>query len=110
MKEIPLRNKHGETVAFALVDDPDYERVFMYRWSMESSGGVRRLDHGRNVGLARFLLGITGGDPRQVRHRNADQLACRRDNLVAVRYEPRETMAAVSPVTPAPVSATMAEV
>lgn len=36
MKEIPLRNRKGEVVAYAKVDDEDFDRLINHKWSLHN--------------------------------------------------------------------------
>lgn len=75
------------TVAWAEVDEEDYERASAMRWSLAGRGYARagvRDEDGRfhSVYLHRLVLGDPVG--LQVDHRNGDKLDCRRSNLRAV--------------------------
>lgn len=80
MQHIPLRNRRGEIVAHALVDERDFERVNAHRWHRTALGYV---GHCSGRYLHRFLLGLQRGDDVQVDHLNGDRLDNRRANLRA---------------------------
>jgi hypothetical protein len=85
MIEIPLRNRSGEIVAHAKIDDEDWEHVGEYRWCLHNGGYARR--GGMKDGVAytvllhRQILGLREGDRLQVDHINRDKLDCQRSNL-----------------------------
>lgn len=76
---IPLVNRKGEVVAYALVDDAD-DTLTQWRWRMSEGYAVRTLARGK-VYMHRQLLGIAPGDPIMADHRNRDRLDNRRANL-----------------------------
>ena len=84
MKQIPLHNRVGDLVAYALVDDEDYFEAALYRWSFSSDGyaqrGIRNAD-GRlsSESLHVFLKGRRPG--YTIDHINRNKLDCRRSNL-----------------------------
>lgn len=82
---IPLSDKSGETVAFALVDAADAAWACSRNWWMTDKGYVRGKRDGRNVSLHRELLSLGPGDP-EVDHINGDPLDNRRDNLRVVTH------------------------
>jgi hypothetical protein len=76
--------KGGECVAWALVDDADFEMVSNWRWSLNSRGYAM----GSPGLLHRVLLGLTKGDKREVDHWDRDKMNNRRSNLrIATRLE-----------------------
>lgn len=79
MKRIPLRDRAGVTIAYALVDDDVFARVGHLRWSLSDKGYVQR--RADNVRLHRLVMGLVTGDPREVDHRDGNQLDNRRRNL-----------------------------
>jgi hypothetical protein len=90
VKRIPLRNRAGETVAHALVDDADYEWAMQWRWSLIRHSGkksyarrgtMRSNEPQRTYFLHRELMGLKHGDGLEVDHRNGDGLDNRRSNL-----------------------------
>jgi hypothetical protein len=85
MKQIPLRNRYGEVIAHALVDDEDYERVMVRgRWHLTGKGYVQNAVTGPRgkvfVLLHRFLLGLKPGDP-EVDHEDRNPLNNQKTNL-----------------------------
>ena len=92
MVRIPLRDRHGEITAYALVDDCD-ARFAELSWHRDRKGyasgrAYLGLDGGRkryrHLLLHREVLGLKTGDPRQGDHINGDRLDCRRSNLRVV--------------------------
>lgn len=87
MSEIPLRNRKGEIVAVALVDNEDAASVAQHAWRLSSNGyacrGVKGPDGrwGATLLLHRFLLALGPGDDREGDHVNGDKLDNRRANL-----------------------------
>ncbi len=85
--EIPLRNRKGEIVGYAIVDAEDYDAVMSAgRWSKAKNGGYayRRKTVNRRpveVKMHRFVLGMDASDPRQVDHEDGDTLNNRKSNL-----------------------------
>ena len=86
---IPLRNKQGEIVAFALIDAAD-EPLVVANGPWHHAQGYAR--HGRRVGprsenrkliifMHRLILGLAPDDPRLGDHVNRDTLDNRRGNL-----------------------------
>lgn len=45
MARIPLRDRHGEVRAFAIVDDADFEWLNQWRWHLDGEGYARRSVH-----------------------------------------------------------------
>jgi hypothetical protein len=84
---IPLRNRAGQLVAFALIDAEDEERVGRFRWYRESTGYVsRNLPRNRGarrgrVYLHREVMGLTRGDGLEADHENHRPTDCRKSNL-----------------------------
>lgn len=77
---VPLRNKAGEVVARALVDDEDYELIHLSRWCLDRKGYATARVGGRTVRMHRVIMGVT--DPRvQVDHIDRDPLNNTRANL-----------------------------
>lgn len=54
MKRIPLRDKNKEIVAYAFVDDDDYELLKQHTWCLNDAGYVRRVQHLENRTQARL--------------------------------------------------------
>lgn len=82
MKEIPLHNRKDEIVAYALVDDHDFEQVSQWAWHASSpSGGTFYASswiNGKHLSMHRFILGITNGE---IDHINLNKLDNQRHNL-----------------------------
>lgn len=83
--EIPLRNKAGEVVASAIVDDDDHDRIVAKgRWYRDSRGYAVHAfrDNGEttSIKMHRFILGYQRGDP-EVDHRDRNKLNNRKTNL-----------------------------
>lgn len=85
MRQIPLRNRAKEIVAYALVDDEDYERFGHLRWHRSNYGyaahGYWKGGRSHTVFLHREILGLEHGDPREGDHVNRNRLDCQRSNL-----------------------------
>lgn len=88
MATIPLRNRAGEVVAEALVDDEDLSLVSQWRWRRTVGGyvsrGTRVAGQQRTILLHHQVLGIIDG--REVDHINGDSLDCRRANLREITH------------------------
>lgn len=89
MIQIPLRNRHGEVIAYATIDDEDAEFA-AHRWHLDGRGYVKRSVYVDNrqqaIYLHRELLGLRPGDRLQADHMNRDKLDNRRTNLRAVTF------------------------
>lgn len=85
MIRLRLRNRAGEVVAEALIDDED-AALASYGWVLNSNGYAWRSIMGgrRHVYLHREVLGLERGDGRQADHINRDRLDNRRSNLRVV--------------------------
>lgn len=92
MRQIPLRNRAKEIVAYALVDDEDYERVTDGpRWCFYQGYARRQLSKGtppnrtvQSVLLHRVVLGLEHGDGLDADHINRNRLDNQRANLRVV--------------------------
>lgn len=88
MKEIPLRDKTKAVVAYALVDDDDFDLFGHLRWSRDQRNYVQHCWTRRpkkfRVLLHREIMGLTKGDRRTVDHINGNPLDNRRVNLRVV--------------------------
>lgn len=96
-KSIALHDRQGKTVAFTTVDDDVFEKVRMFRWSLNRYGYAVRnttvtkifIDGGKirvsqTFYLQRVVLGLDRKDRRVGDHINEDKLDNRRENLRAV--------------------------
>jgi len=80
MQRIPLHNRDGDVVAYALVDDEDYEWLSQHKWSANPDGyALSRLGttHGPLVRMHRLILSCKN----DVDHINGNRLDNRRQNL-----------------------------
>jgi hypothetical protein len=61
-RKIALKNKKGETVAYTVVSDEDYDRVQQGKWHLSKGYAQGRCGdfHGR---LHRFIMGAEKGGP-----------------------------------------------
>lgn len=86
---VPLHDRTGAAVAFARVDDADFEALSAHcwhRWHPPSGrrGGPyarRRVGDSDVIFMHRQLLGLEAGDPREADHINGNGLDNRRSNL-----------------------------
>lgn len=85
---IPLRGADGSVRDWALVDAEDFESLAEHRWRISNWGyAVRSVPQSRRraepsvVLMHRQIMGLQGGDRREVEHRNRDKLDNRRANL-----------------------------
>lgn len=87
MQKIPLRNKAGDVVAWALVDDEDYHDIANHRWYRNTSGYAKRnIWDGENRRyrsefLHRRIMNMESGDRRPCDHINGDPMDNTRANL-----------------------------
>jgi hypothetical protein len=84
MKTIPLRDKTAAIVAFAFVDNEDFDRLNRYRWSLMHGAAARKAEVGgrsRSVLMHREVVGAEHGDGLIVEHANGNPLDNRRENL-----------------------------
>jgi hypothetical protein len=88
MRLIPLRNRRGDIIAHASVDDGDFEAVSRFRWALTSDGYAQRSwrdnGRGRTARMHREILGLGPDDALVGDHRNGDRLDNQRANLRAV--------------------------
>lgn len=89
-KRIPVLRRDGSVVAWATVDDADFDAMSEHRWSMHprgyaqsGGGGEKKLMHRLLLGLQPNLGGGRGSGSRALQgdHINGDKLDNRRDNL-----------------------------
>jgi hypothetical protein len=85
MMMIPLIDRHGRTVAHALVDDVD-ARLAECTWRLHMGRYARRADGPRRMFMHREVLGLSYGDAREVDHINHNGLDNRRSNLRLVSH------------------------
>lgn len=95
MRQIPLRQR-GKVVAFALVDDDDFEMLMPWRWMLNDRGYAQRsttigstADGSRrrvNVRMHRQIMRLDHGDGLEVDHINRNPLDNRRSNLRVVNH------------------------
>ncbi len=86
MKRVPLHNKLGEVVAWAKVDDEDYNDVMIRRWHRDVGGYARSCLYiagggHENILMQRLITGLQPGDPRQADHENRNRLDNQKHNL-----------------------------
>jgi len=81
MSKIPLKNKLGEIIEYALVDKNDFERVNDIRWYLGDGYASSKIG-GR---MHRFILNTKKGDPI-VDHINNNRLDNRKINLRFTTY------------------------
>lgn len=90
MKLLQLKNKAGDVVAEAMVDDDDFEVVSRVSWYLVPGNYVTRTTYrsGKkdNERLHRAVLGLSPGDPEIVDHINRNPLDCRKENLRIVDH------------------------
>lgn len=79
MKEIPLRNEEGEIVAYAKIDDKDFDRVNQFRWCFSGDGRGYAVSS-VGIRLQRLVLNLKKGDPG-VDHIDHDKLNNQKSNL-----------------------------
>lgn len=83
MKRIPVRDEHG-IVAYAKVDDADYEKVSPFKWSINGKAGyaVRGLvENGKARTQLMHRLIMDAPEGSRIDHVNGDKLDNRRRNL-----------------------------
>jgi hypothetical protein len=89
MVQIPLRNRRGEAIAYALVDDDDAAQA-EHRWHLSAQGyAARYMRKSEGLGqllMHRAILGLTRGDGLQCDHISRDGLDNRRSNLRVVTH------------------------
>lgn len=78
MRHVPVR-RHGQVVAFALVDDADYERLVAHSWHLHTGGYARTCIKGRMTYMHRLVADAAAG--QAVDHINGVPLDNRSTNL-----------------------------
>lgn len=88
MTLIPLVRRGGIVVAHTLVDEADAAWLSQWTWRRDRDGYAVRYDsqNRRTLYMAREILGLKVGDPREADHRNRDKLDNRRANLRVVTH------------------------
>lgn len=81
--QIPLWNRAKEIVAFAVVDDEDYEMLAASRWHLSHGYARRSHDNGQESAMHRLIIG-SPEHPLRVDHIDTDTLNNRRSNLRVV--------------------------
>lgn len=85
-KRVPVSSPSG--TVYALVDADDYAWLAGFTWSLTRGYATRhrpRPDRG-TITMARAILGLERGDPREADHKNRDRLDNRRSNLRVVTH------------------------
>ena len=81
-KEIPLRDRDGSVVAYALVDVDDYDWLMQWRWSLSPRGCAYRRGQVEKKQIEIKMHRLLMGNPQQqVDHINGNPLDNRRENL-----------------------------
>lgn len=86
MKRVPLYANGLKTVDYALVDDVDYDRLMLWRWSRTRDGYAKRTyktKSGKTIDMMmhRQILGLGTGEQFYGDHANRNKLDNRRANL-----------------------------
>lgn len=82
MKKIPIKNRRKETVAYALVDDEDFERLSVFNWhfKQEYAGYAEKVDGvWHHYYMHRIITGCKKG--LEVDHINGKKTDNRKKNL-----------------------------
>lgn len=83
--EIPLRDKTGKIINFALVDEEDYDNVMKYTWHQAKQDNnltyVQSHINGIKTKLHHFILGKPNND-NVIHHRDHNGLNNKRSNIV----------------------------
>lgn len=83
MKRIPLRNREGKVVRYAIIDDELFEKLNKYTWSVDGSGypqTMQKTEKGwRPVRMHRVIFGLVGRESAD--HKNQNKLDHRLSNL-----------------------------
>jgi hypothetical protein len=77
---IPLRNKEGTIVDYALVDEEDYERVNQYKWNKSPDGYARTTINGKQIRLHHYVFKKPDED-NVIDHIDSNRLNDTRSNL-----------------------------
>lgn len=91
---IPLHDRLGHLVAWAIIDTDKKKWVRQWRWHLNDAGyAVRHTTRSKNgkliyrtYRLHRELLGLKHGDPREGDHKDRNRLNCRMNNLRIVEH------------------------
>lgn len=80
--EIPLRNKDGLIIDFALVSPEDYEDVMKYKWHKTDKGYARYTIDDNPILMHQYILGKPENKDHMIDHINHKRLDNRRENLI----------------------------
>jgi len=82
MARIPIRNRAGDIVCYATVDDDDYEKVSQRNWALSANGqpvsGTTKNYKTSAIYMHHLILDTS----KPIAHLNKDKLDCRKANLV----------------------------
>lgn len=91
MKKIPLWNKKGEIIDYALCSDEDYDELMKYRWHRylgnrhiyyaKRATPMKEFGRQRTVLMHRQILGVLWDNSIQVDHKNSNGLDNTRENI-----------------------------
>ncbi len=76
---VPLRNREGIIVEYALVDKEDYEKVMEFKWSLNGGYAVGRFNN-KKQNMSHLILNKPTGN-NIIDHKNQDRLDNRKNNL-----------------------------
>jgi len=78
MKEIPIKQLKTDVVAYAQIDDEDFDKIAARKWTLTNMGYVQSTNNGTR--LHRLIMGIT--NPKiGIDHIDHNKLNCQRSNL-----------------------------
>lgn len=97
--EIPLRSRQGNVLAYAVVDDEDYDVLAQWPWCRYGGrdgkhyAGRRLPNGGGMILMHRQIMGLIAENPLQVDHRDRNRLNNHRWNLrVATRAQQQQNL------------------